>query len=68
MEFSGFLRKWTSRLRLLEKIYNRIRILDRFDSGTQPTLLGELKFVILAYVMYNILVLLQKTDESIITC
>jgi hypothetical protein len=35
--------------------------------GTQPPVLGKPKFVILAYVMYNILVLLQKTDESIIT-
>jgi len=37
------------------------------DAGTKPPLLDEPKFVILAYVMYNILVLLQKTDESIFT-
>ena len=47
----------------IKSIYSTDSIQER-----KPTLLGELKFVILAYVMYNILVLLQKTDESIITC
>jgi hypothetical protein len=37
-----------------------------FSSHTKPTLLSEPKFVILAYVMYNVLVLVQKTDENII--
>ena len=46
-----------------------IIIRDGYDSmkACTPRLLGKPKFVILAYVMYNVLVLLQKSDESIIT-
>jgi hypothetical protein len=41
---------------------------QKFDEGTEPTLFGNPKFVILAYVMYNIFVLLQRlTEESMIT-
>jgi hypothetical protein len=46
------------------------KVMQKFpglDMGTKPPLLDEPKFVILAYVMYNMLVLLQKTDQSIIT-
>ena len=39
-----------------------------FFLGTKPTPLSEPKFVILAYVMYNLFVLLQRlTEESMIT-
>jgi hypothetical protein len=49
------------------KMKDAIIIRNDYDSMKAPPLLGEPKFVILADVMYNILVLLQKTYESIIT-
>jgi hypothetical protein len=39
----------------------RVQILT---SGTHATILGKQKFVILAYVMYNILVLLKRPLNS----
>ena len=51
---------WRTNFRLDEQIHNRIKILAGFDIGTKPPLLGEPKFVILAYAMYNILEPISK--------
>jgi hypothetical protein len=43
-----------------------LRGVQRFDRGTLSLILVRSKFAILPDVMYNILDLLQKTDETII--
>jgi len=66
-DYQAFCEKRQALLSLAEQIYHKFRILIGFDLGTQYSLFGKPKFVMLAYVMYNILVLLQRlTEESMI--